>query len=311
MLLHFDDMWRGDCGMGQYRSLKLKTLELGDGIPKICVPITAADAASAVAQAEAIAASCDADMAEWRVDRFDMGFSLTGSADIEKIRVAARRICDALKGKPLIFTFRNYEEGGERFLPEQDYRRLVMTAIEDGTADLVDVEFKKKNVLEEAVRLAQCKGKKHCGKAVSIIASYHDFDKTPDFAELIKLFKEMQIIGASITKIAVMPSGESDVKKLTDAAHEMKEHIADRPYVAISMGEQGRRTRLEAADLGSALSFAVITPGSTESEKYVSMNVSGDDLSGRLPGKNAGHSAGAASAPGQIPLEELKKYFEA
>lgn len=121
----------------------------------------------------------------------------------------------------------------------------------------------------------------------------------------------MQIIGAGITKIAVMPSGESDVKKLTDAAHEMKEHIADRPYVAISMGEQGRRTRLEAADLGSALSFAVITPGSTESEKYVSMNVSGDDLSGRLPGKNAGHSAGAASAPGQIPLEELKKYFEA
>ena len=59
MLLHFDDMWRGDCGMGQYRSLKLKTLELGDGTPKICVPITASDAASAVAQTSKIGrASC-------------------------------------------------------------------------------------------------------------------------------------------------------------------------------------------------------------------------------------------------------------
>ena len=55
-----------------------------------------------------------------------------------------------------------------------------------------------------------------------MIASNHDFRKTPPKAELISRMRKMQELGADISKIAVMPQSTEDVLTLLSATEEMR-----------------------------------------------------------------------------------------
>ena len=133
--------------------------------------------------------------------------------------------------------------------------------------DLVDVEaFTGDTYVEKVVKTSH-----ECG--VKVIASNHDFRKTPPKEELITRMRKMQELGADIPKIAVMPQSTEDLLTLLSATEEMRRCYADRPVITMSMAGTGVLSRMCGEVFGSALTFG---------------------------------AAGKVSAPGQIDVEELR-----
>lgn len=112
---------------------------------------------------------------------------------------------------------------------------------------------------------------------VIVVGSRHDFSRTPPKDELISWLKMAQEINADIPKIAVMPTNTNDVLTLLAATSEMYESYADRPIITMSMGHLGVISRISGEIFGSCMTFGTV---------------------------------GEASAPGQIPLEDLAKALE-
>ena len=118
---------------------------------------------------------------------------------------------------------------------------MVLTgaaAAKTGYFDLVDVEaFTGDEIVKEIVAAAH-----ECG--VKVVASNHDFDKTPEKDEIVRRLCKMQDLGADIPKIAVMPTCRRDVLTLLCATEEMYTEHADRPIITMSMAGTGLISRL-------------------------------------------------------------------
>ncbi|MCD8105164.1 MAG: type I 3-dehydroquinate dehydratase [Lachnospiraceae bacterium] len=214
--------------------IKVRGIALGDGIPKICVPLTARSLDEMEDQLVKIcAAPCD--LVELRADYFE-------GDPIEELAALRRRMPDM----PVLFTFRTKEEGGERSISPEEYANLNLRA----AADLIDLEVNRGEefVQNLCARLQQGGAK--------VIVSFHDFERTPGEETLIHLLCRMQSLGADITKAALMPRTERDVLALLSAAVAMKEKYADRPYIVMSMGRLGMVSRLAGHLTGSAVTFA-------------------------------------------------------
>lgn len=225
------------------RQVTVRGLTLGDGIPKICIPITAADRKELKAQAaQALAGPCD--LVEWRCDYYK---DVTEPA-VLKEALALLRI--SLGDTPLLFTFRTKEEGGEGIITPEEYVRLNEHAAVSECVDLIDIELNRgRELAQSLIRSVQ-----ECN--VKAVCSYHDFAGTPETEELIRILGSMQALGADITKAAVMPQTRADVLRLLWASVQMKEQYADRPFITMSMGRMGSISRLAGAFDGSAVTFA-------------------------------------------------------
>lgn len=238
-------------------TVTVQGVTLGDGRPKICVPITAKNRRELEEQArKAVKSSCH--MVEWRADYYE---------EVERencLEEALALLKKTLNDIPLLFTFRTGEEGGERSISMENYRRLNEAAASSGLVDLVDLEL---NRGEKLVR--EIAGAVH-QNGVRVIISFHDFEKTPPKEEITGLLCRMQLLGADITKAAVMPRTERDVLELLEATLAMKEQYGDRPFITMSMGALGSVSRLCGALTGSALTFATAgrasAPGQMEAE---------------------------------------------
>lgn len=188
--------------------------------------------------------------------------------DIEKVKEALKEIRAILDGLPLIFTFRSAKEGGEKEISNDFYFELNKAIAETGQVDLVDVElFNDENVVKSLIETAHMNN-------IYVIISNHDFDKTPEKEEIVTRLQRAQKLGADLPKIAVMPRSTADVLTLLDATNTMNEQFADRPIITMSMAGKGVISRLAGEIFGSALTFG---------------------------------SAKKASAPGQVPVTELRK----
>ena len=146
------------------------------------------------------------------------------------------------------------------------YEALNLAVARSGAADLIDVEiFTGDAVVSRIIEGAHAAG-------VAVIASNHDFDKTPEKDDMIGRLKKMQQMGADLLKLAVMPHSTRDLLTLLDATEEMNRLYAKRPVITMSMGGVGVLSRMCGEVFGSALTFG---------------------------------AAGQASAPGQMQVEEL------
>jgi 3-dehydroquinate dehydratase I len=90
---------------------------------------------------------------------------------------------------------------------------------------------------------------------------------------LFDRYRQAQALGGDIGKLAVMPRSSADVLALLQATLQASSELAI-PVAGMSMGALGAVTRLAGGEFGSALTFAV---------------------------------GQAASAPGQLPIEELRR----
>ena len=139
-----------------------------------------------------------------------------------------------------------------------------------GEVDIIDLEIyhdleRAKNVismLHEA--------------GIKVIASHHDFDKTPTRSEIMNKLSKMKELDADILKIAVMPNEIGDVARLLKITGRTSINL-EKPLITVAMGQMGIVTRIAGESFGSDITFGTV---------------------------------GEASAPGQIHVDDLKIILE-
>lgn len=228
--------------MRQTGVINVRGVEIGSGMPKICVPVMGAGEAEVLASAEA-ANACAPDVVEWRIDW------LAHPGDQAAVRALLGRLRELLGEIPLLATFRSQKEGGESELSLNDYVNLLLDVIRTGMIDLVDVElFSGAEAVAQIVQAAHQRG-------VAVIGSSHEFQNTPDEFNLINRMELMQVMGCDIAKVAVMPQCPRDVLTLLSATEQMKARHPELPIITMSMGRLGMVSRLCGEVFGSALTF--------------------------------------------------------
>jgi 3-dehydroquinate dehydratase I len=243
------------------RNVTVRGLTIGEGAPKICVPMVGETLTELLEEASFLK-TVDLDIVEWRVDFFEH------VEDIKIVKEALNAIRSILHNTPLIFTFRSAKEGGEKEVSTAYYFELNMAVAESGQIDIVDVElFNDQEKITKLVSAAHSNN-------VYVIISNHDFDKTPPKDEIVSRLRRAQELGGDLPKIAVMPRNTADVLTLLEATNTMHEQYADRPIITMSMAGKGVISRLAGQIFGSALTFG---------------------------------AAKKASAPGQVPVTELRR----
>lgn len=241
-------------------TVQIRNLTFGEGKPKICVPITGR-AREEIQQRMEELKKTEPDLAEWRADWYK------DVRDEDKLQDILTLLREGLGDLPLLVTFRTSREGGEQEISAPDYEKFLNQVLNSKKADLIDVElFMGEDLLQNISISAHQTG-------TAVVASSHDFQKTPPKEELIFRLCRMQELGADLLKLAVMPQNAGDVLTLLQATWEMNQLYAKQPVITMSMGGKGVISRLSGEIFGSALTFA---------------------------------SAGQASAPGQIAVEDLK-----
>lgn len=224
------------------KTVKVKKIEIGEGMPKVCIPITGKSRDEIRKELEKIEEQ-KPDLAEWRVDCYEEG------DDGEKTWEMLRTINDSLGEIPLIFTFRTAGEGGMRQICFEDYVKLLKMAAKTGLADILDVEAffcerETKGLIEALKR-----------EGIVVLASNHHFHRTPDQEEFAWRMQKMEQYGADILKMAVMPQNEQDVFAFMAAAADFSRKC-EKPVVTMSMGKTGVLSRICGEFTGSAVTFA-------------------------------------------------------
>ena len=225
--------------------VEVRGVKIGEGVPKICVPIVGKTKEEILAAAKSFA-DVKMDVVEWRVDWFD------GVFDFAQVEDVLKDLRPALGNTPILFTFRTSKEGGEKAIEPDVYVELNKKAAATGLVDLVDVEaFTGDSYVKEIIEAAHEAG-------VAVVASNHDFDKTPDKDDIVGRLRKMQELDADIPKIAVMPQNKKDVLTLLAATEEMVSEYADRPIITMSMAGTSLISRLCGEVFGSALTFGAV-----------------------------------------------------
>lgn len=225
--------------------LRVRELAIGEGIPKICVPIVEKTKDEIVRAARGLC-TVPADLVEWRADWFEHAL------DIEAVKEVLTELRSVLADMPLLFTFRTKAEGGEQEISFEAYSELLICVSKTGQADMVDVEVYIDDDSTRVEQLIQCLRQ----AGVKVIGSNHDFKKTPDKEEIIRRLCHMQSIGVDIPKIAVMPQNKKDVLTLLAATEEMVSLHAECPIITMSMSSMGAISRIAGETFGSAVTFA-------------------------------------------------------
>lgn len=225
--------------------VEVRGVKIGEGTPKICVPIVGRTKEEILASARSFEGAA-LDVVEWRADWFE------GVYDFFQVEEVLKELRPALGEIPVLFTFRTSKEGGEKPIEASAYAELNKRAASTGLVDLVDVEvFTGDEVVRDIIEAAHAHG-------VKVVASNHDFDKTPDKDDIVERLCKMQELGADIPKIAVMPQNKKDVLTLLAATEEMASEHAERPIITMSMAGTGLISRLCGEVFGSALTFGAL-----------------------------------------------------
>jgi 3-dehydroquinate dehydratase-1 len=241
--------------------VQIRDVEIGAGRTKTIVSLIEATPDAVLSRARLFAGMDQVDAVEFRLDHL-------GTRDPATIAAMIRPVADAIKGKPLVVTFRTKDEGGEKAIAPADYAALYDAVVSSGAGDIIDIQAA---LLDSPVVAAMKARAQKAGRRV--ILSHHDFKKTPPTATMIALLRRQQDLGADLCKIAVMPQQPDDVLRLLEATWTMRRDHADRPLITMSMGGIGTVSRLAGETFGSALSFG---------------------------------TAGNSSAPGQVDVIDLR-----
>ena len=241
---------------------QVRQLKIGEGKPKICVPIVETSTSSIIQQVQQLQ-SDTLDLIELRIDFYQ------DIHDLDKVQDLLQQIRQ-LTQYPILFTYRSLKEGGHIQLSDQEYLSLIQVACQSQCVDIVDIEIESGNVL--VYQLAEIAHE----NGIKVLMSNHDFEKTPDVMEMKKRIESMEILGADICKMAVMPNSYKDVIHLLNTTIEMSQRL-NRPLVTMSMGSMGKISRIVGELTGSVITFA---------------------------------SVGQTSAPGQIALEDMQTLLE-
>jgi len=239
------------------RTVRVKNVTIGEGLPKICVPMVGETVDQLVEEAKYLR-KIDLDVIEWRVDFFKE------VENVSKVIGVLSEIRSIIPDIPLLFTFRTAKEGGERQISPEAFKALYIEVMETNMVDLIDLElFTLENDLKMLIEMAH-------SHHIFVILSNHDFLQTPSKREILSRLRKAQELGGDLPKIAVMPNHPRDVLTLLEATMEMNENYADRPIITMSMAGKGMVTRITGEVFGSALTFGAARKTSAPGQLPVS-----------------------------------------
>ena len=115
------------------RNITVRSVTIGEGMPKLCVPVVAKNRESILSYVERVL-EVKPDLVELRMDWFE------GVTNAEAMRSLLQEIRQIAGDTVLLFTIRTSGEGGELAVNVEDYKRLCTLACESGCIDLLDVE---------------------------------------------------------------------------------------------------------------------------------------------------------------------------
>ncbi len=229
-------------------TIKIKDIIIGGGRPKIAVSIMG-DTKEKIIENIGKVDQEKVDIIEWRADFFDHVF------DLEKVLDILKCLKGKIINKPLIFTFRTKEEGGEKEIDLDYYTSLNKAVASSGSVDLIDIQICMDNsTVKDNIDYIHRQN-------LLVIGSNHDFIKTPSEEDMINIFKLGESMGADILKLAAMPQSADDVLNLLSFTNDMKKLI-ERPIVTISMGNLGAISRICGGTFGSSVTFGAVGKGS-------------------------------------------------
>ena len=236
--------------------LRIRQVVLGEGFPKICVPLTARD--EKTLEEEAVGAVREQpDLIEWRADFFE---NICQPEEVEACLTMLRRVLGEI---PLIFTVRTESEGGSREFSVEQYEEILRQASQSDQADLIDIEyFRNPSRMEKLIEDIHHDGKK-------VIGSHHNFAGTYAKQELIQRMRQMGQAKADVLKVAMMPENLDDVCDLLKATREMVQEYTKCPVVTMSMSEMGRVTRYAGEVFGSCVTFATVGEASAPGQEDI------------------------------------------
>ena len=142
---------------------------------------------------------------------------------------------------PWIVTARHPAEGGQNEMSPPTRREALLELLP--AAALVDVEIRSLGGMKQVLSEARKSG-------VGVIASFHDFQKTPSSARLEDLVKKASDAGADVLKIATHTNAPGDVARLLDLLGK-----TPRPLAVMGMGPLGMASRVMLAAAGSVLNY--------------------------------------------------------
>ncbi len=191
--------------------------------------------------------------------------------DVQKSVEMVKEVHAAAGGIPIILTCRGDWEGGYKKVSDEAKFKIYDGAVKGRLVDFIDMELKYgPQKISEVLKSLD-------GSSVRLIVSFHDFKKTPAKEELISIMSAQIEAGAHVAKLAAMPQAEEDVLTLLEATLAVRRKFADIPIITMSMGGIGAVSRIVGGLYGSDLTFAV---------------------------------GSQASAPGQIPVADLRKCLD-
>ena len=113
-------------------TVKVRNTVIGEGMPKICVPIVGVTKEAILEEAKAIT-RLPADVVEWRIDWFENVFDFAALEDVMK------DLRQVLGDLPLLMTFRTFKEGGEKPIEKEGYADINNTPPPTGYVHLFHV----------------------------------------------------------------------------------------------------------------------------------------------------------------------------
>lgn len=188
--------------------------------------------------------------------------------DVGEVLTLLTHLRKIVENIPLIFTCRIDIEGGMGQIPRENRLDVITQAMATGLVDIVDVELCNDVAFIESIRYGADQN------GVKLILSSHDFKKTPDETVILERLARAQDLGADVAKLAAMPNNYQDVLLLLNATLKARTDFLEIPMITISMGTKGLVSRLAGGLFGSDVTFAM---------------------------------GEAESAPGQIPIQELRQ----
>lgn len=171
-------------------------------------------------------------------------FALELRVDALPAKISAHDIQSRQCRKPVLLTIRHHDEGGHRQMDEQARIALMSELMSMSTA--IDWEVRHLAGAERLLEQARNSG-------VKIIASWHDFDKTPSLAELQAQEDYARTKGVDMVKFAFRLNTLEDMMVGAQLIREAKGPIA-----VMGMGPLGPTSRMLYSQLGSALIYGYL-----------------------------------------------------
>jgi 3-dehydroquinate dehydratase-1 len=184
---------------------------------------------------------------------------------------SARELRRVLPGVPLLFTRRSAAEGGKP-VPISEKAVIELYAAVCAAGCADLADYEMSNGAA-SVKAVREAAHRH---GVGLVCSYHNFESTPPLPRLVAEFERARELGGDVAKVSVMARNPEDAQTLLTATREAAR--TGLPLIGISMGPHGATSRINGFAYGSALTFGV---------------------------------AAASSAPGQMPVAELRAAIEA